>query len=346
MPLTLAAGQSAGYSVVFAPKTAGSVSGNIVLSSDSATTNVTLAGTGVPPGDLTTNPTSFDFGQVVVGNTSSQTETVKNTGDSVVQISQVAVSGPGYSISGIATPVTLVAGQSTSFSVMFAPKSAGTFNGTVSLTSDASNPNLSVSLTGSSVAGTQGTLNLSPNPVNVGNVVLGLSGAQTGTLTATGANVVVSSVSLGGTNPNEFSISGLSFPVTVTTSQPVNFTVQFTPGATGAASAMASFTSNASDPQVSATVSGTGTPPPVHTVSLSWSASGSPDIAGYNIYRAIYAGSCGAYSKIDGLDPVTTYTDTSVTDGTSYCYATTAVNSSNEESGYSNIAAPVQIPAP
>jgi hypothetical protein len=31
------------------------------------------------------------------------------------------------------------------------------------------------------------------------------------------------------------------------------------------------------------------------------------------------------------------YTDTEVVDGTSYCYATTAVNSSNQESGYSNI---------
>jgi hypothetical protein len=35
----------------------------------------------------------------------------------------------------------------------------------------------------------------------------GLIGAQTGTLTATGGNVVVSSVSLGGTNPTEFSRS-------------------------------------------------------------------------------------------------------------------------------------------
>jgi hypothetical protein len=46
------------------------------------------------------------------------------------------------------------------------------------------------------------------------------------------------------------------------------------------------------------------------------------------------------------LDTLTTYTDSSVTDGTNYCYATTAVNSSNEESGYSNIVSDVQIPPP
>jgi len=47
-----------------------------------------------------------------------------------------------------------------------------------------------------------------------------------------------------------------------------------------------------------------------------------------------------------GLNTGTLYTDSTVVDGTSYCYATTAVNSTNEESGYSNIVSNVQIPAP
>ena len=55
----------------------------------------------------------------------------------------------------------------------------------------------------------------------------------------------------------------------------------------------------------------------------------------------------GMHRKINSaLDTSTLYTDSVVVDGTSYCYATTAVNSSNEESGYSNIASNVQIPAP
>ena len=111
--------------------------------------------------------------------------------------------------------------------------------------------------------------------------------------------MVVSSVSLGGTNPTEFSISGLSFPVTVTTSQPVLFTVTFTPGATGGASATALFTSNASSSTNAATLTGTGVSPPVHTVDLSWTGSASPDVVGYNFYRAAYGSACGAYSKIN-----------------------------------------------
>jgi len=80
---------------------------------------------------------------------------------------------------------------------------------------------------------------------------------------------------------------------------------------------------------------------------LSWTASTSPDLAGYNIYRAVYTTSCGSFTKINSaLNPGVSYTDTVVVDGTNYCYATTAVNTSNEESAYSNIVSDVQIPAP
>jgi fibronectin type 3 domain-containing protein len=81
---------------------------------------------------------------------------------------------------------------------------------------------------------------------------------------------------------------------------------------------------------------------------LTWNASTSPNISGYNIYRAVYVSSCGGYSKVNGatLDSATTYTDSAVTDGTNYCYATTAVDSTNAESGYSNVVSDVQIPPP
>jgi hypothetical protein len=59
----------------------------------------------------------------------------------------------------------------------------------------------------------------------------------------------------------------------------------------------------------------------------------------------LYASSCGSYTKINALlDTSTLYTDSTVVNGTSYCYAATAVNTSNEESGYSNIVSNVQIP--
>jgi fibronectin type 3 domain-containing protein len=123
--------------------------------------------------------------------------------------------------------------------------------------------------------------------------------------------------------------------------------VTFSPQITGAASATLTFTSNAQPSTTTEALTGTGTPAPTYTVNLSWTASTSSDISGYNVYRAVYASSCGSLSKINpALNTSTLYTDSVVADGTSYCYAATAVNSSSEESGYSNIVSNVQIPAP
>jgi hypothetical protein len=71
-------------------------------------------------------------------------------------------------------------------------------------------------------------------------------------------------------------------------------------------------------------------------VDLNWSASTSPNITGYNVYRSTVSG--GPYSKITtgGLVGGTNYTDTTVTTGSVYYYVTTAVNSSNLESSYSS----------
>jgi fibronectin type 3 domain-containing protein len=66
---------------------------------------------------------------------------------------------------------------------------------------------------------------------------------------------------------------------------------------------------------------------------------------GYNLYRAAQSGSCGAFSKINTvLNTGTLYSDSAVRNGATYCYAATAVDSSNAESSYSNIASNVQIP--
>jgi len=71
------------------------------------------------------------------------------------------------------------------------------------------------------------------------------------------------------------------------------------------------------------------------TVSLSWAASPSPNIAGYNIYRGTTAG--GPYGKLNAM-PVSgnTYTDQNVALGDTYFYVTTAVGRQNVESVASN----------
>jgi fibronectin type 3 domain-containing protein len=70
-------------------------------------------------------------------------------------------------------------------------------------------------------------------------------------------------------------------------------------------------------------------------VSLSWTASVSPGITGYNVYQGTVSG--GPYAKLTSAPiPASQYTDTTVQSGNTYFYVVTSVNSSGEESPFSN----------
>ncbi len=303
-----------------------------------------VTGPTATPGALTANPTSLSSGIVRVGNNQQLSETVTNTGGSDLTVSQVAISGTGYTLSAISTPLTLAAGQSLAFSVTFTPQTAGAASGSITITSNGSNPSLTISVSGTGTTATS-QLTVTPATLGIGNVFVGSAGTASGSLSASGADVTVTAIS---SNSSQFSISGLSLPAVITAGQSSPFTVTFSPQTTGGASATLTFTSNAQPSTTTDGATGTGVAVPAHIVDLSWGASTSPNISGYNIYRAVFTNACGSYSKINGSTPetATTYSDSSVADGTNYCYATTAVNSSKEESGYSNIVSNVQIPAP
>jgi hypothetical protein len=333
LPLTLAPNQSSTFGVVFNPTAAGTSNGTLSLTVDgsSSSVDIALSGTGTAAATgatLAAIPVSLTFNDLQVGKSQTQTETVQNTGGASAAISSITATGAGFSISGAGTPLTLAPGQTTSFSVTFFPQSSGNFSGNIAVASNATDPSLNISLSGSAVTASSGQLNVSPSTINVGSVTVGTSGSQAASLTATGASVVVSSVQVGST---EFSLSGISLPVTIAAGQSVGFTVNFTPQTSGVATSTISFTSNASNSPSSATVTGTGVAAPVHTVNLSWNADNSPNVTGYNVYRRV--GAQGNFSKINsGLVPVTNYNDMSVADGGTYYYQTTAVNSSGEES--------------
>jgi fibronectin type 3 domain-containing protein len=74
--------------------------------------------------------------------------------------------------------------------------------------------------------------------------------------------------------------------------------------------------------------------PTQHQVALTWTQSTTAGVTGNNVYRGAASG--GPYSLIYGsATPITAYTDTSVTGGSTYYYVVTAFIGS-EESAYSN----------
>jgi hypothetical protein len=146
-PMTLSAGQSASFTVTFTPDTSSNITGSITFVSNASNspTNVSMSGTGLIT-VLTESPASLAFGNVIVGKTSSLSESLSASGGSVT-ISSATVSGSGYSVTGLTLPMTLAAGQSTTFTVIFAPAMTGSSPGSLALASNASTSPAPISFT-------------------------------------------------------------------------------------------------------------------------------------------------------------------------------------------------------
>lgn len=104
----------------------------------------------------------------------------------------------------------------------------------------------------------------------------------------------------------------------------VPFTVTFAAQGSSSSSAILSFASDAENSSTEQAVTVRMLATDQHKVQLSWKASTSKHILGYNVYRGNR--SRGPYKKINGaLDPITRFTDLGVVAGHKYYYVATAV---------------------
>ncbi len=315
---------------------AGTISGMAHVLQNGTWSNGTAFTINATPGTLSAR--RMNFGTLQVGSSGTRSLSVTNTGKGAVNISQASATGLGFSLSPLTLPATMTPGQHLTLGIIFSPQSSGMASGNLSLVSDATNPNLTVRLSGTGMPA--GTLTVAPASSSIGNVAVGANATVPATLTATGASVVVSSAT---TTSAELTLTGLSFPLSLAAGQSVPLTFKFSPLATGEVSANISFVSNASNSPTIESLTGTGITPPEHGVDLSWSASSST-VAGYNLYRGIQAG--GPYTKTNAaLDTGTTYSDGAVQAGNTYYYVVTGVDASGAESQFSNEASAI-IPTP
>ena len=152
LPLIIAPSGSSTFTVKYSPTSAASTTGTLTLASDAAATptlKVALSGTGTGQTRLlSANPASVGFGTVTVKSTANHTIVLTNNGNASLSISNVSVTGAGFSESGLGVPLSLAAGQSTSFSAYFDPAAAGALSGTVSITSNATNSPTTIALAG------------------------------------------------------------------------------------------------------------------------------------------------------------------------------------------------------
>jgi hypothetical protein len=291
------------------------------------------------PGVLTVTPASLSFGNVQLGHSATLVTTLSNTGGGDLTIYYATVQGKGFTTSALGLPLTLTPGQSYTVSITFVPQSSGSASGNFWLGSQHRRLTRAVPLSGTGTPA--GQLTVSPATLDFGSVTVGKSKSLTGTLTAAGTNVMVSS---GISSSPEFVLSGLSLPFTISAGQSVSFTMGFAPQASGAASATLAFESDAANSPAVEALTGTGANPPrPHSVDLRWDPSPSA-VAGYDVYRGNSSG--GPYTRINSeLEQSTTYSDTSVENGKTYYYVTSAMDDNGNESRYSNEAQAV-IPSP
>jgi hypothetical protein len=241
-------------------------------------------------------------------------------------------------MTGATFPLTLNAGQSVTLQVTFAPTAAGAVTGSIAISSNATNNgNVTISLSGTGqTAGGAATLTLGSATVAFGSVTLNTTSTQTVTLTSSGTSAVtISAATITGTG---FSMTGLTFPVTLNPGQTATLTLQFDPTTAGAATGTVTLSSNSSTGATSTiALTGTGAAAGTYEVELTWDAptSSTDPVVSYNIYRATGSGS---YAKINSsVNTPTSYTDSTVTSGTTYSYEVTSVDGSGVESTPSNI---------
>src|ERR1700675_2083824 len=328
-PVLVVPGESLALTVKYSPTSARTSSGDIsVVSAQGGITSISVSGTESQSG-LTLSPASINFGNAVTGVANTQTVQIGNPGTVPVTITAANISGAGFSDSRFVLPLTLNAGKTATFNVQFNPKSAGASTGSLSLVSDATNPPSAIALSG---AGGAAGLSLAVNPSNVsfGSVNVGSTASRSVTITNTGnSNVAISQEALTGAN---LSLSGAS-AVTLSPSQSITLTVQYSPTTAASTTGSLAIVSNATAGPSAIPISGNGVAQAQHTVVLSWNASTSA--TGYNIYRSGTSGS--GYARVNsGPDGVLSYSDTSVQNGQTYFYVTTAVDGSGQESAYSS----------
>ena len=282
----------------------------------SSTSNPAASGT------LAASPMTLNFGNVAAGSSSPQTLTLTNTGTAAVTITQATVTGAGFNVVGGMSSVSIAAGQNHAFQIEFAPSGAGNASGSVSISSDATDPTLAISLSGTGMSALAVTTQPESQSVTAGqSATFSVVAKGSGTLTyqwrssgkaisgATAASYVVPATTI--------SENGAQFTVVITdsqgslTSNPATLTVTSAPVAPSIVTQPANKSVTAGQP-ATFNVTATGTAP----LAYQWKRNGG-DISGANSASYTISGTTasdnGAQFAVTVSNSVSSATSTAAT---------------------------------
>lgn len=260
---TLAPNANCSVSINFTPSTVGTLTASLQVADNAPGTPQTLvlSGTGVAPAPAVTfSPSAVSFPSINQGSTSApQSLIVSSSGNSTLHISSVSFAGPNASDFSFANNciAPLALGSNCTISIVFSPTAPGQRAADLMVADDAPGSPQTVVLTGTGIA-VLPALTFSPSTPSFPATTQGTSSApQTISVVNSGnAALQISSVSLGGSNASEFSLSSnCTAPLAPAASCSVSLV--FSPVAAGQSAAMLTVTDDAPGSPQSASISGT-----------------------------------------------------------------------------------------
>jgi hypothetical protein len=256
----------------------------------------------------------------IVSGKSAQTTTPPPQTFSISGAISPAVGGSGANVtlSGMASATTTANGSG---AYTFTGLANGTYTVTPSLTGYTYTPgSQNVTVNGANATGVNFTATPQVGPkFNISGTISPVAGGSGATVTLSG----VASATTATDGAGNYSFRGLANGTYAVT--PSNTGYTFTPSSQGATVNGANVTG----------VNFTASVQSPHSVSLTWGASPTTTVTGYNVYRS--AGSGSLFAKVNSaILSGLAYTDSSVQSGTTYYYVATAVDGSGNESVFSN----------
>jgi hypothetical protein len=280
---TVLPGATCGVTVTFTPTNASSAtmrSGTLEIQSDATDSLefISLIGSS-SAAPITLSPSSVSFGAVNVGSSATSSVSVMNTSAAPVTFTALSVSGAFTVALGTCPSVgsTLAAGSSCTLVVTFTPVGSGVLNGTLSLSTDATQLPLTISLSGIAAVA---QLQVVPGVLGFGSVAVGASSNLGLTLTNTGTAMLTGIAGvLSGVNAGDFAVTVPCSVTSLAPGQGCTETVTFRLSVMGARTATLTIAS--SDPSGPAVIalSGIGVGPGTFALTVSGGSSATVTVA-------------------------------------------------------------------
>jgi hypothetical protein len=263
-PSTLAAGATCVATLVFKPTVSGALNSSLTITDNvtAGSSTLSLTGTGKYP-TVSFTPTVLAFGNVLVGSSSTLSDTVKNSGLVPLSITKIALSGTNtqyYTESDNCprSPSTLAAGATCVATLVFKPTVSGALNSTLTITDNTSTGSSALSLT---AMGKYPTVSFTPNILAFGSVVLDIGVPLVDTVTNTGlVPLTITKIAITGNNTQYYTEADTCprSPSTLAAGATCVATVIFTPTIAGALNSTLTITDNTSTGSSTLSLTGSG----------------------------------------------------------------------------------------